>query len=102
MNPQVAARDFLHGAGVQATPEALRNEVRLLQIGQGILPGVIPTSNKVGELGTRSANVLTKFINDNGLTAHVVPVSAVVTDRFIPYANDFDHRAFIERARSTH
>jgi NitT/TauT family transport system substrate-binding protein len=102
VNPQVAARDFLHGAGVQATPEALRNEVRLLQIGQGILPGVIPTSNKVGELGTRSANVLTKFINDNGLTAHVVPVSAVVTDRFIPYANDFDHRAFIERARSTH
>jgi NitT/TauT family transport system substrate-binding protein len=99
-NPPVAARDFLHGAGVQATPEALRNEIRLLDVGQGILPGADPTSTKIGAMGTLSADVLTKWMNDNGMTAHVVPASAVVTDRFIAYANDFDHRAFIARAKA--
>jgi NitT/TauT family transport system substrate-binding protein len=101
-NPTVAARDFLRGAGVQATPEALRNQIRLLQLGQGILPGVDPTSTTIGALGTRSAEVLTKWMNENGMTKNVVPASAVVTDRFIQYANDFDHRALIERARATH
>jgi NitT/TauT family transport system substrate-binding protein len=99
-NPAVAARDFLHGAGVQATPDALRNEIRLLEVGQGILPGVDPASTTIGALGTRSADVLTKWMNDNGMTAHVVPASAVVTDRFIAYANDFDHRALIARAKA--
>jgi NitT/TauT family transport system substrate-binding protein len=99
-NPAVAARDFLHGAGVQVTPDALRNEIRLLQLGQGILPGVDPTSMTIGALGTRSAEVLTKWMNDNGMTPHVVPASAVVTDRFIAYANDFDHRALIARAKA--
>jgi hypothetical protein len=46
--------------------------------------------------------VLTKFMADNGLTTSVVPASAIVTDQFIDYANDFDHKAFIAKAKAVH
>ena len=45
-------------------------------------------------------NVLTKFLYDNGLTSQPIPASAIVTNQFIPYANDFDHKAFIAQAKA--
>jgi hypothetical protein len=39
-------------------------------------------------------------MNANGLVNAVVPASAVVTNEFIPYANAFDHTAFIARAKA--
>jgi NitT/TauT family transport system substrate-binding protein len=99
-NPQLAARYFVQGSGVQMTDEALRNETLLLEAGQGILPGSDPTSMKIGAMGTLSADVLTKWMAENGLTTHVIPSTAVVTDQFIRYANDFDHRALIARVKA--
>ena len=32
------------------------------------------------------------FLVDNGLTSQLVPPSAIVTNQFIAYANDFDQR----------
>lgn len=101
-NPQLAARYFLQGAGVSVTDEALRNETRLLEVGAGILPGADPTSTKIGAMGTLGANVLTKWMADNGMTTHVIPPAAVVTDQFIEFANDFDHRALIARVKAMH
>ena len=46
--------------------------------------------------------ILTKFMADNGLTTNVVPADAIVTDQFIEYANDFDHKAFIAKAKAMH
>jgi hypothetical protein len=48
----------------------------------------------------RGAAVLAKFMYDNGLTAQIVPAQAIATNQFIPYANDFDHRAFIARVKA--
>ena len=38
--------------------------------------------------------------HDYGMTASLVRASAIVTDGFIPYANDFDHKAVITLEQS--
>jgi NitT/TauT family transport system substrate-binding protein len=99
-NPQVAARYFLQGAGMSVTPESLRNETRLLELSQGQLPGVNPTSPRIGEMPPLGIEVYIKFMNANGLLNAPVPASAVVTNQFIGYANNFDRAAFIARVRA--
>jgi ABC-type nitrate/sulfonate/bicarbonate transport system substrate-binding protein len=100
VNPQLAARYFVAGSGGQITSDAVAREARLLAVSQDMLPGIDPASRTIGELPLRSTAVLTTFMADNGLTAHVIPAAAIVTDQFIPYANDFDHQAFIARMRT--
>jgi NitT/TauT family transport system substrate-binding protein len=99
-NPALAARYFLEGAGMAVTPDALRNETRLLVLSQGQLPGADPMSDRIGEMPLLGIDVYSKFMNANGLVNAVVPASAVVTNEFIPYANAFDHTAFIARAKA--
>jgi NitT/TauT family transport system substrate-binding protein len=100
VNPSLAARYFLEGAGMKQTDEALSNETKLLITAGAQLPGADPTSKTIGALGTRNASVLAKWMADNGMAAHVVPATAIVTDQFIPYANDFDHKALIARVKA--
>jgi NitT/TauT family transport system substrate-binding protein len=98
-NPQLAARYFLQGAGLKPTPEALADQTRLLNLTQDQLPGIDPASPTIGALSPLGLGVYLKWLAANGFTSQVVPVSAVVTDRFIGYANTFDHRAFIAQAK---
>jgi len=44
--------------------------------------------------------VYSKYLFDNGVTTQVVPSATLVTNRFIAAANDFDHKAFIARAKA--
>jgi NitT/TauT family transport system substrate-binding protein len=99
-NPELAARYFVHGSGTKETPEAIAAETNLLKLSQDQLPGIDPNSKHIGLMGVRGLGVLTSWLNDNGLTSKVVPVSAISTDAFIAYANDFDHKAFIARVKA--
>jgi NitT/TauT family transport system substrate-binding protein len=101
-NPALAARYFLEGAGIKITDDALANETRLLSFAQDQLPGIDPTSKKIGYLSPRGLQIYSRFMADNGLTKSVVPISAVLTDQFIDYANDFDHEAFIAQVKRLH
>lgn len=98
-NPQLAARYFLEGAGIKVTDEALANEVNLLSVSQDQLPAADPGSKTIGALNLRGLQFYANFMNANGLTASRVPVAAFATNVFIPYANDFDHQAFIASVR---
>jgi NitT/TauT family transport system substrate-binding protein len=100
VNPHVAARYFLQGAGIEPTADALAKETQLLEISQDQLPGFDPMSPTTGKLSRTGIGVLAQFLHDNGLSAEVVPTSALVTDRFLAYANDFDKKAFIARAKA--
>jgi NitT/TauT family transport system substrate-binding protein len=102
VNPQLAARYFLQGAGLKVTDETLRNQTTLLQLAQDQLPGFDPTNKRIGEISARDMTVLTKFLAAAGFTTQVVPVSAISTSQFIDYANDFDHLAFIAAAKKMH
>ena len=99
-NPRLAAKYFVADSGVKVTDEAVADEVRLLQISQDLLPAIDPTSATIGAIPLRGVKLYTRFMYDNGLTSVVVPAEAVVTDRFIAGANDFDHRKFIAQARA--
>jgi NitT/TauT family transport system substrate-binding protein len=99
-NPQLAARYFLDVSKQKVTDQALADETRLLQLSQDQLPGFDPTSKKIGLLSTHDMVIYTKWLADNGYTSQVVPASSVVTDQFIDFANDFDHKALIEQTKN--
>ena len=101
-NPQLAARYFLEGTGAPVTAAALQRETRLLELLQEHLPAADPSSAKIGELSPLGMDVFTRWSAANGLTTHVVPVSAIATNRFIPYANAFNHQAFIAHIKERH
>jgi hypothetical protein len=44
--------------------------------------------------------IYTKFMAASGLTSQVVPASAIVTNQFIDFANDFDKKAFIAQVKA--
>jgi len=99
VNPQLAAKYFVAGSGAKITDEAIANEARLLAVSQDMLAGEVPTSMKIGEMPLRGTEVLTQFMYDNGVTAQVIPATAIMTNQFIAYANGFDHKAFIAQAK---
>jgi NitT/TauT family transport system substrate-binding protein len=98
-NPAVAARDFLIVSGQKVTGDAVAQEARVLEVSQADFAGVDPASKRIGYMPLQGMAVYSKFLNDYGLTAQVVPVASIVTNQFIDYANDFDHEAFIAQAK---
>jgi NitT/TauT family transport system substrate-binding protein len=99
VNPQLAAKYFVVGSGAKVTDAAIASEARLLSVGGDMLAGEVPTSMTIGEMPLRGTEVLAKFMYDSGVTAQVVPATAIVTNQFIEYANGFDHQAFIAQAK---
>ena len=100
VNPDYAAKSFVAHSGLKVTDDAIAAEARLLSTSEAMLPGVDPNSTHIGLMPARGMALLAKFINDNGLTTTIPPTSALVTDQFIAYANDFDHKAFIAQAKA--
>jgi NitT/TauT family transport system substrate-binding protein len=101
-NPRLAARYFLEGAGMKVTDESLSDETRLLELTQSQLPGYDPASKRIGYISPVGIEILAKYLYGAGLTKQIVPASAVVTNEFIDYANDFDHGAFIAQVKRMH
>ncbi len=100
VNPALAAKYFVQKSGMKVTDQAIANEEQLLSISQDLLPGNNPNNPRIGEVLPRDMGVLSQFMYDNGLASVRVPASAVVTNQFITYANDFDHKAFIAKVKA--
>jgi NitT/TauT family transport system substrate-binding protein len=99
VNPELAARYYVQGAGLKVTDDNIAKEVKLLQLAQDVLPGADPLSKKIGNVPPLGMGIMTKFMYEQGLTTTLVPASAVMSDAFIDYANDFDHAAFVAQAK---
>ena len=101
VNPNLAARYFLEGAGIRVTDESAAETKRACWCSpQANSPASIRTNPKIGYIPPLGMEVYTKFLAANGITSVVVPVSAVVTNQFVDYANDFDRKAFIAQAKA--
>jgi NitT/TauT family transport system substrate-binding protein len=100
-NPQVAARYALMGENIVTgvTPEALAREVSVLNALQNNLAGADPANARIGYTPVSGIALYCQFLYNAGLTSTLVPASAVVTNQFIPYANDFDKNAWIAAVR---
>ena len=100
-NPTVSARYFLEGSGQTVTPEALDLATREIQLLQGDLPAADPSSKRIGFVDLRGVALYCKFMYNSGLTKALVPASAVATDQFTAFANDFDRKAVVAQAKAT-
>ncbi len=100
-NPQVAARYALLGEslGSTITPDALRIEKDELIGLRGHLVGQDPMNVRIGETPLNGIAYYCKALYETGRTATLVPASAIVTNQFIPYANDFDKRAWVAEVK---
>jgi NitT/TauT family transport system substrate-binding protein len=103
-NPAVSARFFIQagGGGGKLTPEALQKETLEFTELEDDLPAADPASKRIGAFSMTGVQIYSRTLYDYGKTSTVVPASAVVTNAFIDYANDFDHQAVIALAKSMH
>jgi len=98
-NPHLAARYFLQGAQIKITDKSLADETRLLELDSDQLPGSNPLSMRIGALPLPGMTLYSKYLFDQGFTSELVPATDIVTNQFIEYANDFDHKAFIDEVK---
>ena len=96
-NPRAAARYALMGEGLgkAITPEAVEIEMKQLIALQGHLVGVDPADPRIGATPLAGVAVYCKLFSEGGMTSARVPAAAIVTNQLIPFANDFDRRAWI-------
>ncbi len=99
-NPAVAARYFLMGAHQQVTPDAIKLITKQIEAYQQSLPAADPSSKRIGYFPMQGVAIYAKYMYQGGLTHVLVPAAEVITNQFIAYANDFDKKAFIARAKA--
>jgi NitT/TauT family transport system substrate-binding protein len=102
-NPSAAARLYLtyQIGGGKIDPGALQSTTRQFELLESYLPAADPSNKRIGYLPVLGLQVYSQMLADYGMTRQAVPVSAVTTDQFIAFANDFDHRAVIARAKNS-
>jgi NitT/TauT family transport system substrate-binding protein len=100
VNPQLAARYFVEGAGIPETPQAIADEANLLILCRDQLLGDDPLSAKIGDTSIPRIDLYSRVLAQYGMTAQPVPASAIVTNQLVAQANAFDHKAFIARAKA--
>ena len=100
VNPQASARMFLDGTHQKVTPELLALITAQIEALEPMFPAYDLSDKRIGSITVRGMQLYTKFFQDAGLTPELVPGADLVTDRFIEFANDFDRRAVIERAKA--
>jgi ABC-type nitrate/sulfonate/bicarbonate transport system substrate-binding protein len=101
-NPHVAALFFLQAQGVRVTPEAIADKARAFVLLRDDLLAADPASRRIGYMEPRGLEVLSRVLNSYGLTKAVTPGSAIVTNDYIGFANDFDRPAVIAMAKHYH
>jgi NitT/TauT family transport system substrate-binding protein len=99
-NPVASARIFLRDApGKKPTEDDVRNVTRELILCRQYLPAADPLSKRIGLLHAQGIEYLSQALTAAGIGRTVVPADAVMTNQFVDFANDFDHKAVIAQAR---
>ncbi len=99
-NPAVAARYFLQQSNQKVTPDSIALITKQIEAYQQSLPAADPSSKRIGYFPLTGVAIYCSFMQQSGLAHVLVPAKELVTNEFIPYANDFDKKAFIEQAKA--
>ena len=97
-NPGAGARLYLQGAGRKITDESLAKTTLILTLLEDDFPAADPANKRIGLLSPKSMDLYGKYLADFGYTRAPVPGSAIATDQFVAFANDFDHAAVVQLA----
>jgi NitT/TauT family transport system substrate-binding protein len=99
LNPAGSARLMLQAHGEPFTDDDVRIYARELTLWEDALPARDPASKTIGEIPLAGEEIYSKLLADYGLTKAPVPVSAIATNQFNAFANDFDHQALAAFAK---
>jgi NitT/TauT family transport system substrate-binding protein len=95
VNPTAAARLYLQGSGQKVTPDSLGFVTKMYALLQDNFPAADLSNKRVCLLSPKSMELYSTYLVQYGVIPRVLPGSAIATDQFIAYANDFDHPALI-------
>jgi NitT/TauT family transport system substrate-binding protein len=100
-NPEVAAKYALLALhnGAPVTPEALKRQADVLRLLGDFYAGADPMNPRIGYIPYNGITLYCQFFYDAGLTKSLVPAREVMTNQFIGFANDFDHKAWLTEVR---
>jgi NitT/TauT family transport system substrate-binding protein len=101
-NPEAAARLYLVGSGQKPTPEAIRDTAHMYRLLRDDLLAADPSDRRIGAISGKNLELYSRYMVDYGFAHEVAPASALATDRFIAFANDFDRAAFVRYAAAFH
>jgi ABC-type nitrate/sulfonate/bicarbonate transport system substrate-binding protein len=99
-NPRAAARALLAADGQPSDDAALAAKTAELTVWEEDLPASDPDNPRIGEISMAGMQSYIQLLADAGAIKAVIPASQVVTEEFIPYANDFDRKAFEQSAKA--
>jgi NitT/TauT family transport system substrate-binding protein len=99
-NPAAGALLYVRGSGQSVTADAVARTTRILTALENELPAADASNKRIGYFNPRGVQLYSTILAQYGIIKAPVPGSAIVTDRFIAYANDFDHKALVAFARS--
>jgi NitT/TauT family transport system substrate-binding protein len=92
-HPAAAARALLTADGKPFGDADLQRKTAELTFWEDDLPAANPDNKRIGEISMTGMQAYIQLLTDAGVTKTAMPASQVVTDRFIAYANDFDHKS---------
>lgn len=93
-NPDAAARLYLAGSGQKVTPESVAQTAHMYRLLKDDLLAANPLDKRIGAISGKNLQLYSQYMVDYGFAHEVAPASALATDAFVAYANDFDHNAF--------
>jgi ABC-type nitrate/sulfonate/bicarbonate transport system substrate-binding protein len=102
LNPEASARMYLEARGAKFDEDDVRIRTRQLIALEGEFPAADPGNARIGYISPTDVRLYAKFMLDSGFTHQPVPAADLVTNQFVAYANDFDHRAVAAQARRMH
>jgi NitT/TauT family transport system substrate-binding protein len=99
-NPAAAALLYVKGSGQKVTDETLTRTTLIITGLKDDLPAADPGNPRIGYFSPRGVQLYSSVLAQYGMIKAPITGSTIVTDRFIAYANDFDHKALIAFAKS--
>jgi NitT/TauT family transport system substrate-binding protein len=92
-NPAAAARALLAADGQPFDDADLQRKTAEMTAWEDDLPAADPANHRIGAISLTGTQAYIQLMVDAGVSRTSVPASQVVTDEFIAFANDFDHRS---------
>jgi NitT/TauT family transport system substrate-binding protein len=99
-NPAAAARDMLTADGKPFGDADVKRRTAELTFWEEDLPAADPDNRRIGAISMTGMQAYIQLMADAGIIKAVSPASQVVTDQFIEFANNFDHKSVEKFANS--
>jgi NitT/TauT family transport system substrate-binding protein len=98
-HPASAARALLTAGGQPFSTADFARKTEELTFWEDDLPAADPDNKRIGALSITGMQAYIQLLTDAGLAKTAVPAEQVVTNQFIEFANDFDHKSVEQQAK---